>query len=70
MGKHSYVDAFGGANEAVKIAAKGAFPPTIAAAVADVNLSDAAQPCETKNGIDCVFTIELDDFDTFRAGGG
>ena len=57
MGKHSYVDAFGGANEAVKIAAKGAFPPTIVAAVADVNLRDAAMAGEAQDGIYGVFAI-------------
>ena len=70
MGEDAHVDAFGGADEAVEIAAEGAFPPTVAAAVADVNLRDAAEAGEAEDGVYGVFAIKLGDFGAFGAGGG
>ena len=70
MGEDADIDAFGGADEAVKVAAEGAFPPTVAAAVADVDLGDAALAGEAENRIDRVFAIKLGDFGTLGAGGG
>ncbi len=70
MGEDAHVNAFGGADEAVEIAAEGAFPPTVAAAVADVNLGDAAEAGEAEDGVYGVFAIKLGDFGSFGAGGG
>ena len=64
VGENANVDAFGGTDEAVEVAAKGAFPPAVAAAVADVNLGYAALAGEAENGVDGVFAIELGDFGT------
>ena len=65
MRKDAYVDAFGGADEAVEIAAEGALPPTVAAAMADVDLGDAALAGEAQDGIDRIFAIEFGDFRAF-----
>ena len=59
------VNALGRADEAIEVAAEGAFPPTVAAALADVNLGDAALAGETKNRIDRVFAIEFNNFGAF-----
>jgi hypothetical protein len=60
MREDAHVDAFGGADQTVEIAAETALPPTIAAAAAHIDLGDAALAGEAQNGLDGVFTGELD----------
>lgn len=69
MGKDADVDAFGGADEAVEVAAEAALPPAVSAAVADIDLSDATLAGEAQDSVDGVFAIEFDDFGAFGAGG-
>ncbi len=69
VGEDADVYALGGTDETVEVTAEGAFPPTVAAALADVDLGDAALAGEAEDGIDGIFAIKFGYFGAFCAGG-